>query len=122
MAETAALEVGENGLVAQRLTYSGKFLRGGIDTYKIPSDKIAAIADLTLQFIWTSQSMGMGSKAKMTSVRTATLELKKAANLRCVAGMQTPPSIVESQINARGRHWKKTVTCFPVCQYKFWKL
>jgi hypothetical protein len=43
---------------------------------KTPRDNMPATADLTFQFICTFQRMGSGSRAKATSVRTATLELK----------------------------------------------
>jgi hypothetical protein len=76
---------------------------------KMPSDRMAATADLTLQFIWTFQSRGTGRRAKTTSVRMATLELKKAANLR-LAGAMHDPGTELSQVRASGRHWKKTVT------------
>lgn len=70
---------------------------------------MAATADFTLQFICTFQRIGTGSRAKTTSVRMATLELKKAANLRFADGMHFPTT-EESQVKARGWHWKKTVT------------
>ncbi len=70
---------------------------------------MAATTDFTLQFICTFQRIGTGNRAKTTSVRMATLELKKAANLRFAGGMHFPGTD-ESQIKARGWHWKKTVT------------
>ena len=76
---------------------------------KMPSDRVAVTADLTFQFICTFHSSGTGRRAKIMSVRAATLELKNAANLRCDGGMQVPSTDV-SQVRARGRHWKKTVT------------
>jgi hypothetical protein len=76
---------------------------------KTPSDRMPATAALTFQFICTFQRMGTGRRAKTTSVRAATLELKNAANLRCDGGMHVP-STDESQVKASGRHWKKTVT------------
>jgi hypothetical protein len=76
---------------------------------KMPSDRIAATADLTFQFICTFHKIGTGRSAKRISVRRATLELKKAANLRFDGGIHVP-STEASQVKARGRHWKKTVT------------
>jgi hypothetical protein len=69
-------------------------------THNRPKDKTPATAVFTFQFIWTFQSIGIGSNAKITSVKTDTpislllelmtrrvkemliLELKNAANLR----------------------------------------
>ena len=70
-------------------------------TYKTPSDRIAPKAILIRQFICTFHSMGIGSSAKTTSVRTATLELKKAANLR-LAGSMHFPSVTPPHVKARG--------------------
>lgn len=69
--------------------------------YKIPRERIPPTAILTFQFIWTFQSIGTGSRAKTTSVRTETLELKKAANFRCAGGMHVPVG-VPPQVKARG--------------------
>lgn len=75
----------------------------------MPMDRMAPTAVLTFQFSWTFHSIGIGSRANTMSVSTETLELKKAANLRFWGGMQVP-SATPPQVNARGWHWKKTVT------------
>jgi len=77
--------------------------------YNTPNERIVPTAVLTFQFICTFHSIGTGSRAKTTSVRTETLELKNAANLRCDGGMHVPVA-VPPQVKARGLHWKKTVT------------
>lgn len=81
-----------------------------MSSYKIPRASTALTASLTFQLSCTDHRIGTGRRANIRSVRRETLELKKAANLRSLAGIHLPPGIEWSHMNSSGVHWKNTVT------------